>query len=341
MTERRFYHVLIRAAFLVVTAGSVFALFARQYWVAELFTHFRLYYLLIQALLALIFLHYGHRWLLLSTLAFALPNAWVVGPYLTPVIGGRSAAADAGAGIELVALNVNYRNDGYARVADYLRDCDPDVIVITEFTPAWQTQLGFLRESHPYWLGKARPDPWGLAVFSRLPFEEAELISLAKTDAVQARLVFSLGATKLEVFAVHLFSPTSPARAHHRNLQLDALANRVRASEYQAMVVGDMNLTPFSPYFSRFVTRSGLRDAGLADGYYVTWPMSMLPVWIPIDHALFDPRINTVRSRAGSDIGSDHLPLEVVVREETGKRQGRDEKGVQKAAGINPSGKAP
>jgi len=331
MTERRFYHVLIRVAFLAVTAGSVFALFARQNWVAELFTHFRLYYLLIQALLALIFLHYGHRWLLLTTLAFALPNAWVVGPYLTPIIAGRSAAADAGDGIELVALNVNYRNDEYARVADYLRERDPDVIVIAEFTPAWRTQLGFLRESHPYWLGRARVDPWGLAVFSRLPFEEAELISLAKTDAVQARLVFSRGATKLEVFAVHLFSPTSPARAHHRNLQLEALAARVRASKYPAMVVGDMNLTPFSPYFSRFVSRSGLRDAGLADGFHVTWPVSILPVWIPIDHALFDPRTNRVRARTGPDVGSDHLPLEVVVLEEAGKRLRRDERVPEKS----------
>ena len=315
--ERRFYHVLIRVVFVTVTAGSVLALFGEQIWLAELFTHFRLYYLLIQALLVLIYLHTGHRVLMVLTILFAMPNAWVVGPYLTPVMVGKSASANIGrgAGVDIVALNVNYRNDEYARVAAYLRKRDPDIIVIAEFTPAWRDNLEFLHESYPYRLGDARLDPWGLAVFSRLPFSEAELIDLAQMDTVHARFIVKAGDTPLEVFAVHLLSPTSFILARDRNRQLEELADLAMASEYRQIVIGDLNLTPFSPLFNRFLNRSGLEDARRVDGFHITWPTSALPLWIPIDHALSVPGENNVRVRAGPDIGSDHFPLEIFVSE--------------------------
>ena len=315
--ERRFYHVLIRVVFVVVTAGSLIALFGEQFWLAELFTHFRLYYVLIQALLVLIFLHSGRRVLMVLTILFAMPNVWVVGPYLTPLMAGKSATAGigTGSGIDIIALNVNYRNDEYARVAAYLREQSPDIIVIAEFTPAWREHLNFLHESYPYHLGDARSDPWGLAVYSRLAFSQAELIDLAQTNTVHARFIVTAGDTPLEFFTVHLFSPKSSVLARGRNRQLEDLADRVIASEHRQVIVGDMNLTPFSPFFSQFLGRTGLRDARRVDGFHVTWPASVLPLWIPIDHALVTPERNAVRVHAGPDVGSDHFPLEILVAE--------------------------
>jgi len=318
--ERRFYRFLIRTIFVVVSAGSLIALFGEQFWVAELFTHFRLYYLLIQALLLLIFLHGGHRTFMVMTLLLAVPNAWVVGPYLVPAIGPMigdvRATADVDAGIDIVALNVQYRNDEFARVTDYLRERDPDIIVISEFTPAWRSELKFLHESHSHRLADARSDPWGLAVFSRLPFAEAELIDLAQTNSVHARFVVEVGSRPLEVFAVHFFQPTSSIRARNRNLQIEDLTDRLIESKHRRLVVGDMNLTPFSPYFSRLADRSGLQDARRVDGIHITWPTSALPIWIPIDHALADSAVNVVRVLTGPDIGSDHFPLEILVSEQ-------------------------
>jgi endonuclease/exonuclease/phosphatase (EEP) superfamily protein YafD len=325
--ERRFYRFLIRTAFVIVSAASLLALLSEQFWVAELFSHFRLYYLLIQALLVLIFLSSGHHKLMAMTLFMALPNAWVVGPYLVSEMasmGDVRATRDMGTGINMVVLNVHYQNDGYAQVADYLRDRDPDVIVISEYTPAWQAALEFLRESHANVLAESRSGHWGIAVYSRLPFNDAELIALAKTDAVHARFVIEVGGMPLEVFAVHLYSPTSSAKARHRNLQLEDLADRLKASEHRRLVVGDMNLTPYSPYFDRFTERSGLQDARLVDGIHITWPASALPIWIPIDHALADPAANVAWVRTGPDIGSDHFPLEIFLSDRVSTPGGHD-----------------
>lgn len=325
--ERRFYHILIRVVFVAVTAASLIALVGRQFWVAELFTHFRLYYLLVQALLVLIFLHSGHRVLMLLTIIFVVPNIWAVMPYVTPIVGNLQASAniESGAeGVDIVALNVNYRNDEYARVAGYLRDRNPDIIVLAEFTPAWRDGLAYLGKSHPYQLSDPRPDQWGLAIFSRLPLVDAQLIELAQTDAMHARFIVALGTMQLEIFAVHLFSPTSSGQARDRNLQLEDLADRVKGSPHQHLVIGDMNLTPFSPYFDRLLDQSGLRDARRVDGFHVTWPASALPIWIPIDHALVGPQLAGVRVDAGPNVGSDHLPLQIFVPEQAHDLPGRD-----------------
>jgi endonuclease/exonuclease/phosphatase (EEP) superfamily protein YafD len=321
--ERRFYRVLIWVAFIAVSAGSLIALFGKYFWIAELFTHFRPYYLLIQALLMLIFLHGGRRLLMVMTILLAMPNAWVVGPYLIPMTGsvmgpvkGQSRVMlENNAGIDIVALNVQHRNDEFVRVADYLRDRDPDIIVIAEFTAVWRIRLEFLRESHPYYLMDARSDPWGLAVFSRLPLVDAELIDLAQTGTVHARFIVTAGEAPLEIFAVHLLSPVSAVLAHDRNLQLEALASHVLNSKNRRVVIGDMNLTPFSPYFNLFTDQTGLQDARRVDGFHVTWPASLLPIWMPIDHALADPEVNITRVLAGPDVGSDHFPLEIFVAE--------------------------
>ncbi len=311
--ERRFFHVLIRAVFAVTAVATLIAMFGSLAWQAELFTHFRPYYLLIQASLMLVFMHSGRRALCVATLLLAVPNAWIVGPYLVPTIGGGSAAEAAAHGIDIVALNVNYRNRDVARVAAYLRERDPDIAVIAEFTPAWRDGLATLRDAYPYHIGVARTDQWGLGVYSRLPFADAELIDLAATDTVHARFVISAGTSPLEVFAVHLFSPTSARRAHGRNRQLDDLARRVGNSTHARLVIGDMNLTPFSPVFRRFIRATGLRDARRADGFHFTWPVSVWPVWIPIDHAFADAARLMTRVRTGPELGSDHYPLEVRV----------------------------
>ena len=322
--ERRFYRFLIRAAFVIVSAVSLLALLGEQFWVAELFTHFRLYYLIIQALLLIIFLYGGHRTLMVITFLLAMPNAWVVAPYLKSLVVETRMTTESNVGIKVVALNINYQNDKYSRTTDYLREFDPDIIILSEFTPEWFDKLQFLRESHAYQLADAHSDPWGLAVFSRLPFAEAELIYLAQIDAVHARFVVEVGSSPLEVFAVHLFKPTSQYEARIRNLQLEELADYLMASMHRRLVVGDMNLTPFSPYFGRLMERTGLQDARRIDGIHITWPTSSLPIWIPIDHALADPAANVTRVRTGPDIGSDHFPLEIYLSDQVNAPGGQE-----------------
>ncbi len=78
-------------------------------------------------------------------------------------------------------------------------------------------------------------------------------------------------------------------------------------------MIGDLNLTPFSPFFKELLERSGLADARKPLGLHVTWPTMSLPVWIPIDHCLAGTGLRIGEVRRGRDLGSDHYPLEIRV----------------------------
>ncbi|MFQ5636004.1 MAG: endonuclease/exonuclease/phosphatase family protein [Gammaproteobacteria bacterium] len=313
--ERRYLGNLIRLVFFAVSLGTVIAFFSRVHWFAELFSHFRFYFLLVQALLVLVFLHSERRSLMVATLLLSIPNAWVVVPYLAPLaVRPSTAVADArGEEIDMVALNVNYLNEDYAAMRDYLDSVSPDVIVVAEITDEWARALKFLDAIYPHRIGERRSDPWGLMVYSRLPFVESELLDLGVADTVHARIVLRAGQHLLQIMAVHLFPPTSPRGAWNRNRQLVSLARRVSVSDLPTAVVGDMNLTPFSPYFDEFTAAAGVVDARRDAGFHFTWPTLPVPLWIPIDHALVNPAVKVRRVQRGPEVGSDHYPLEISV----------------------------
>jgi len=311
--ERRFFSNAIRLIFFAVSLATIISLLGPVHWFAELFSNFRFYYLLTQALLVLIFLHSERRLLMAATLLLAIPNAWYVVPYLTPLVLDTSVAAERGEEIDVVALNVNYRNGDHESMRAYLESVTADVIVVAEITKTWRNELRFLDSRYPHQIGKWRSDPWGLRVYSRLPLIEAELLDLGVPNTVHARIVVETEGQQLQVFAAHLYSPTNPQRAANRNIQLADLAMRVGASDLPTVVVGDLNVTPFSPYFDRFLGAAGVVDARRPAGFHFTWPTSAIPVWIPIDHALADSAVSITRVRRGRDAGSDHYPLEVSI----------------------------
>jgi len=311
--ERRFFSHLIRGVFIVVSIATVASFFSRFHWFAELFSHFRFYYLLVQALLVLIFLHSGRWAFMAATLLLAIPNAFYVTPYLTPFLIQQSVAEGEQSDVDIVALNLNFRNRDYARVRAYFDAVAADMIVAAELTSAWQDELRSLDRMYPYQVGERRPDPWGLMVYSRLPFVEAELLDLGVAGSVHARVVLNTDDGLLQIFAVHLYSPTTPERAAKRNTQLSELARLVNDSDLPTAIVGDLNVTPFSPYFEQLLSSAGVIDARRRDGFHFTWPTSPVPLWIPIDHVLADPTVRVTRVERGPAAGSDHYPLEISI----------------------------
>ena len=79
------------------------------------------------------------------------------------------------------------------------------------------------------------------------------------------------------------------------------------------MVVGDFNLTPWSPYFQKFIADSGLRDARTPRRFDHTWPVTFdnANIGLAIDHSFAHPSLPLVKRIIGPDLGSDHLPVTV------------------------------
>ena len=83
-----------------------------------------------------------------------------------------------------------------------------------------------------------------------------------------------------------------------------------------AIVVGDFNLTPYSPHFKRFVNEARLLPARCCVLHRATWPVVLGDAWfgIPIDHSFVASGVQVVSRTVGPHLGSDHLPVTLTVQ---------------------------
>ena len=315
-----FRHVerLLLLALAAMAGATLLAGMARLGWPAELASHFRPQYLGLLVLLALAFSAARRPALALVATVLAMPHAWQVVPYLVPQVISSSVAAPMAAETRVVALNLlhrNFRLDGLLR---YLSEVNADVLVLSELTPSHVAELRSVLERYPYWMALPRESAWGLGVYSRYPLDDAQWTGLGITGSANLLATLRLPGGDVRMAALHLSSPTSPDRMAMRDRQLDQLAEALgdeRDSRLPRLVVGDLNVTVFSPALRDFLAATGLADARRDFGLLGTWPVRWPIVQIPIDHFLSEPGMGVTRVARGPNVGSDHYPLEISFRQ--------------------------
>lgn len=87
------------------------------------------------------------------------------------------------------------------------------------------------------------------------------------------------------------------------------LPRYVHRAASPVLLLGDLNVSPWSPYFRRLLRESGLRDSSQGRGVRPTWPTFNPLMLIPIDHCLYSPGIAIVNRQTGPHVGSDHFPV--------------------------------
>lgn len=302
-------------AIVATTVATVAALGARSSWLFELFAHFPLQYL------GMLFLSGGiccalkrWRWVVVAAVG-AVPNVLVVGPYLPGLFTASAAAGvrtDSTSQVSLVALNLRYTLDDGGSTRAYLEDQSADILVLSEVTPRWREKLVELEGRYAYSAIRPRWNAWGIALYSKFPLHDVEDLDLGDNRSSHLRVKVELPAGPVVLYAVHLASPPSRDQSQQRNTQLHQLAQRIARDDpgMPVLVAGDLNITPYSPYFRDLLRDAGLTDARLPFGPHITWPTWPLPVWIPIDHCLVSSHVVVTRVAIGSSTGSDHFPLE-------------------------------
>jgi len=109
--------------------------------------------------------------------------------------------------------------------------------------------------------------------------------------------------------AARVFPPVSAAHAACRSGQLADLAAVCASAAKPLVVVGDLNMTPWSPYFGRLLREGGLRDGRAGHGLRPTWPAFFRPLLIPIDHCLVSGEVGVDGFETGPALRSDHRPI--------------------------------
>jgi len=304
---------ILKAIVWLATAGlilaTVFALLARTWWVFDLFSHFRLQYVIAALVLCAVALA-SRAWpAAVVLLVVAFVHGWTIRDLWLAETAPKDAA---GMPLRLASANVLRSNPTPRAVVDWLRAADADLVLLVEaHTEGWPDALGAIGDLYPYRAPEGWRDGAPVILFSRHPIIEERTIRppMGRRPYLMAEVVAD--GHPVTVAGVHPASP-SPADAtdsRRRNLELDHIAQNLQGADRPVLVAGDFNTTPWSPHFRDLLDAADLRLAAAGHGHVATWPKSVWPARIPIDHVLVKGPVAVVDFARGPSIGSDHFPV--------------------------------
>lgn len=246
---------------------------------------------------------------------------WVVVPVLT-----TSPAASDGPFLRIVSFNVGVTSPPDAAAIEWLASSHADLIGLLECTPEWVDAVeGIEREDGRRWstiISRPRSsDVGGIALFGLDPLRDDRIATPVDGGLPQLEATATTALGSLRILLVHPIPPLGGRMTEVRDATFEWIADRCEASPVPALVVGDLNETPFGRTFQDFTAATGLRGAG---GWSPTWPVRLRgitipsPFRIPIDHVLVPEGFGVRTHRVGPDFDSDHRPVVVdVIRTST------------------------
>jgi endonuclease/exonuclease/phosphatase (EEP) superfamily protein YafD len=295
-----------RAATLVLaglTLASALSFAGELWWVFDLLAHFHAIYLFLATLLAAGLLALRGWKLAAWAAALAVFEAMLV----LPLYLGAEAPDPAAPRLRVVEYNVFHDNPRSAEAARHIAALAPDVVVLLEITPA---QLQVFTAALPGWYHVARPreDAFGIAVFTREPPSTTRMLELGPPWMPSIEVTLELAGQTVAVAAVHPPPPVSAAHSETRNELLRAVSSWAAAHQGPALVVGDLNATPWSVAMREILASGPLRSTQRF-GVQGTWPSFLGPLSLPIDHVLYTTPLYPVARTIEPAFGSDHRML--------------------------------
>lgn len=234
----------------------------------------------------------------------------------------------------VVTFNVQGHNHELEAATDWLLAAKADVILLQETAEGYDQRLARLYDVY------AHEDhvEGSVRIFSRYAILEREILIIEDEPGHLAlRLVLAADGRELAVYAVHFVLPQSTAKVNsvapdigidfalryderRRNAQIRRLLEILESETRPFLLVGDFNMSDASLIYDEIAARLGdaWRSAGSGAGR--TWPVAEVIGWpqviqplLRIDYVWHSEGLRAVEAMVGAAIGSDHLPLKVVL----------------------------
>ncbi len=209
--------------------------------------------------------------------------------------------------------NVLFKNHDYSLVTQQIREEKPDFFSINEATPPLIAHLKkTFAQEYPHSFVVFAKNDTEVFVASRTPI----VVDSAATFAVRGlmRLTTIVQNKPLTIIACHAYNPIKEVDFIIRNQELKHIAALMTQERNPTLVIGDLNITPWSVIYQDFIMKSGLTNCREGFGLHPSWPVWMPLMLIPIDHCLINNRLETVAFQTGKYTKSDHYPLVIQLR---------------------------
>lgn len=283
---------------------SVLGYFGRNYWLLDLFSHFKVQYFIVITV-GTIILFFKRKKIAYIFIPFIVALLLEI----SPLYFGSKKNDNLTSSTKIICINLLSSNRKFEDVVRYISEKSPDIIVLQEFTHSWQSMLEPKFQEYQYRYTIPREDNFGMTIYSRINVAVFEELKIGNAGLPSIRADFLLGNTQVSLITTHPFPPIGADNFVSRNVQLSALGKLVAALENEVIVIGDLNTSSFSIHFKQLIADSQLVDSRKGFGLLTTWPTWFSPARITLDHCLVSRGISVNSRVVGDDIGSDHLPI--------------------------------
>ncbi|MFK5955754.1 MAG: endonuclease/exonuclease/phosphatase family protein [Planctomycetota bacterium] len=292
---------LKRVSAVALIALSSLTFFPGLPWWLELTTHFRPQIFIVSLAGVLLLLWQRERVLAIALASTVTAQALS----LSFLFADTLTVAPEECDLTILSANVHLTNQDMESLVAMIEEQKPDVFSLIEINAKWVQALSHLKAEYPYQMTFADQGYFGILIWSRVPmdFEERDFAETGHPSI----LATTRTEKPLLLIATH---PMPPMRKHFvakRDAQLHAIADYLTAKTGPAVLLGDLNTTPWSHIFKQTCKTASLRSA--LHGWKPTWPTFFPPLGVPIDHVLVTQEVGIVFCKPQSGIGSDHLPL--------------------------------
>lgn len=303
--------LLVAIPIFVVT---ITAFFGGMDWRLDLTSHFRPLYLLAEIVLLAFFTLLRRKWLSLVTLLLLLLNASQILPLYLPQVQRQTEIW-----LKIVQFNVCAPKKDFSPTSHFLLSEQPDLVVLEECNERCFNDLkkDQVLKAYPYSFRKV-PFRHRLFVLSKYPLTVENLPNLQADPAI-ALLKLSIRNQPINLLVMHSTRPSSGASYYRNQIeQFKEIAKLTHSTQGPFLMVGDLNVSPWSYSFRLLMQKSRLRNSMIGFGIQSTFPTfiphyEQVPIFpiIPIDHVLISPEFTVMKRYTGPKLQSDHLPVVV------------------------------
>jgi len=290
-------------------AGAIFslgALFSKHHLLFDLLSHFRVQYIVLIALVLLLSLSLKEVKLSAVLVVCLALQSIDVYRSLSPA---QTQQRFPTAALSVMSSNLDAANTDYTGQMQFYNSINADVIVFLEYTLAWHAALNTGLADYPYKAMELVDGPFGIAVYSKYPLLDAEVVYWANQTFPSIVTKIQVADKTLDLFATHPPPPLSTELYQNRNRHLTEISALARQSTNPVILVGDLNTSPWSAHFRQLSSVGGLVDSRRGLGIFATWPSGVLPLQIPIDHILVSKAVKVMSLQSSSGLSSDHRTL--------------------------------
>ncbi|MES2564444.1 MAG: endonuclease/exonuclease/phosphatase family protein, partial [Pseudomonadota bacterium] len=178
-------------------------------------------------------------------------------------------------------------NHDAARLAQIIREADPDLILLVEADHWWQQQMRAFEMSHRYIVHQPQDNTYGMLLYSRLELVDARVHFLIQDDIPSIHAVVKLSSgLDVELYCLHPRPPFpgEDDESTHRDAELLLVGKKIKATGKPTVVCGDLNDVAWSRTNYLFQDISGLLDPRIGRGFFNTFHASYFFLRFPLDH---------------------------------------------------------